>query len=291
MMNWRKILMEKTDLQIPEYKDEFNINCPFHDDRSPSLSVNLSKGLYICHAGCSQGTLKEFLIQYLGTRMFTLPHEEDYDSVFNIDDSEIEEEIGELPEVVCPFDFNNFPAWILDRGFKRPTISKWGFGKNCATGSLVIPIKDSSSRLVGWACRRAGKKKPKYVYSEGLRKSHILFGEHLVKSGMKSICITEGPLDTIWLDQNGFSSVALLGLYMSSAQEKRLKNLKVGEYVVCLDNDIEGRVATRRVGQELSKYAVVSYIQLPDLAKDVQDVREKEKIVSIINNRTCFGGF
>lgn len=299
MMNWRKILQEKTNLQIPDSKDEFNIRCPFHDDKVPSLSINTKHGLWICHSGCGQGTLREFLVKYLGTRMFTLPHEEDYDFIFSLEDIE-EEEIGELSEVVCPFDFSDFPAWIMDRGFNRPTIKKWGFGRNKATGSLVIPIKDNNARLVGWVCRAPPKSEHRYTYSKGLRTSQLLFGEHFLKNASgwidpikgpySYICIVEGPLDAIWLDQNKIPAVALLGINMSRSQERRLENLRAGEFVLCLDNDIAGQTAIKTIGRRLAKYGVVSYIQLPESAKDVQDVRKKDQIVSIINNRTCFQG-
>lgn len=34
--------------------------CPFHDDKTASLSVNIEKGVWKCHAGCGQGGLIEF---------------------------------------------------------------------------------------------------------------------------------------------------------------------------------------------------------------------------------------
>ena len=51
---------------VPNDKDEFNIECPFHDDMSPSLSINIEKGMWICHVGCGQGSIKYFLSKYLG---------------------------------------------------------------------------------------------------------------------------------------------------------------------------------------------------------------------------------
>ena len=40
--------------------DEATTNCVFHDDRNPSLSVNLEKGVWTCHAGCGNGGILEF---------------------------------------------------------------------------------------------------------------------------------------------------------------------------------------------------------------------------------------
>jgi putative DNA primase/helicase len=37
-----------------------NVRCPFHDDRTASLSLNLDKGLFNCHANCGSGGLVDF---------------------------------------------------------------------------------------------------------------------------------------------------------------------------------------------------------------------------------------
>jgi putative DNA primase/helicase len=38
---------------------EGKCRCPFHDDESPSFSVNAVKGTWVCHAGCGGGGIKE----------------------------------------------------------------------------------------------------------------------------------------------------------------------------------------------------------------------------------------
>jgi putative DNA primase/helicase len=40
--------------------NELTALCPFHDDRSPSFSANIEKGVWKCHAGCGEGGLIEF---------------------------------------------------------------------------------------------------------------------------------------------------------------------------------------------------------------------------------------
>ena len=38
--------------------------CCFHDDRTPSLSVNTEKGCYKCHAGCGAGGILDFEMKF-----------------------------------------------------------------------------------------------------------------------------------------------------------------------------------------------------------------------------------
>ena len=37
------------------------IACPFHLDNRASCAINLDKGVWICFAGCGQGSLKTFI--------------------------------------------------------------------------------------------------------------------------------------------------------------------------------------------------------------------------------------
>lgn len=44
--------------------EETNINCPFHDDKNPSCSINKSKGLFYCHGCGARGDMIEFYKLY-----------------------------------------------------------------------------------------------------------------------------------------------------------------------------------------------------------------------------------
>lgn len=36
---------------------EINTHCPIHEDRSPSFSINMDTGLWICFSGCGRGNI------------------------------------------------------------------------------------------------------------------------------------------------------------------------------------------------------------------------------------------
>jgi len=90
----------------------------------------------------------------------------------------------------------------------------------------------------------------------------------------------------MWLNQHGFNSVALLGAHMSKQQEDLLVKLPTDELVICLDNDEAGRIGKEKISTCISKRFVLTYIQLPDKYKDVQEVRDIDELQQIINNRT-----
>lgn len=43
---------------------EVKVVCPFHKDHTPSLSLNLEKGVWKCHAGCGQGGMIAFEMKF-----------------------------------------------------------------------------------------------------------------------------------------------------------------------------------------------------------------------------------
>ena len=112
-----------------------------------------------------------------------------------------------------------------------------------------------------------------------------MFGECNIEA-CSFVCVTEGTLDTIWLDQHGYNSVALLGANMSTSQQEAVLKLPTDELVLCLDNDDAGKIGTDRIMSCISTRFVVSYIQLPNEYKDVQDIRDETVLKEIIKERT-----
>ena len=285
--DWASILTD-VGINVPISDNQFNIACPFHMDNQPSLSINIDRGVWICHVGCGQGSLKSFLKEYLEfswdeTNNYLQKRYASFDvNLFDMEDTN--EEI-QSKDLVFPFEIGLVPPWIFDRGFSKSTLRKW----ECAIddeGSLVIPVKDKKGLLTGWISRRLYLT-PKYLYSKGFKKSHNLFGIHLLKPS-EFICITEGSLDTMWLDQLGYTSVALLGAHMSKIQEDLLINLPTKELVICLDNDEAGINASEDMLTRLSNRCIVSVINIPKTGKgykDVQDIKDREVLAKIIKQR------
>ena len=273
-------------IDIPIDRPQVTIECPFHDDTHDSCSINTDDGKWICFRGCGQGSLRTFVQRILGLDKLAVDKYLMDKSLFlDIDmfDSISPPVNGKLPEVTFPHTAGQVPWWIFDRGFTKKTLKYWECGVD-NYNNLIIPIKDRDARLVGWVTRQYNRE-PKYLYSKGLQKSKVLFGEDKLKK-VPFVCITEGSLDTIWLNQCGYSSVAILGSMLSLSQQEALIKLSTDELVLCLDNDEAGRLGTDRAMACISKRFVVSYVKLPKGFKDVQDIRDKNVLEEVINNRT-----
>ncbi len=282
--------------------NEILCRCPFpeHEDNNPSCSINIDKNLYNCFV-CGGGTLEQLAIR-LGFKIGNDFQNIQPESLFDIKEDnykEVEDINIQLPEVKFPFQITgDAPEFIYERGFTKGYIDKrFEMCYNTSTGSLILPIRDSNKRIVGWVSRRPNGIEPKYLYSPvGFEKSKVLFGEHLLRKEQNFVCVCEGPLDAIWLDQHGYNAVAILGMQLSETQQRRLINLQKGEYIICLDNDKAGRTGIYGYRDKqkqyhpgfiskMKKYGLLSVIDLPEDKKDVQDIRDLKQLVDIIEKR------
>jgi len=55
----RKFFRHHLGSSLPS-RDQVSLHCPFHDDQTPSLSVNLANGVWCCQAGCGKGGMIDF---------------------------------------------------------------------------------------------------------------------------------------------------------------------------------------------------------------------------------------
>jgi DNA primase len=283
MTDWTQVLTN-IGFDVPLGQDQFQILCPFHSDRVKSCSLNTEKGVWICFAGCGQGSLITFIKKYKNWSneqidLFLNKYKTDYDDIFNF---ELDEVDSILPEVQIPYTQFKVPNWIFDRGFNKSTLKKWKCGVTGNNG-LVIPVEDKDLRTVGWIVRQE-KNIPKYLYSTGLKKSKLLFGQSYIKP-CNSIYVTEGALDAMWMDQLGYPSVALLGMNMSKTQRELLLTLPTKEIILCLDNDDAGEIGRNNILDSLMGKITLSYIKLPKEYKDVQEIKSCDILKDIIKNR------
>ena len=290
MIDWIEAL-EKVGIDVPLGIDEFSIKCPFHEDKVASCAINIDKGVWICFAGCGQGSLKTFLKKHLNyndiqlTEVLTPKPSLSLDIFDDIDITKVDEEIEDV--FIPDFIPNKFPKWIYERGFTESVLKFWGCGTN-NWDDLIIPIHNTQNKLVGWVARRQ-KAIPKYMYSYKFQKSKVLFGAHKLANVEKHVlCVTEGSLDTMWLWQHGLPSVAILGATMSKEQCNLLRSLKIEEIVLCFDNDVAGQRAAEKATTMLSSSVLTSVIELPNMYKDVQEINNQALLKEVIANRSFF---
>ncbi len=268
--------------------------CPWpanhaNGDANPSFSVFVDTGYWTCFTGCGGGPMTSLVASLLGmtknSALKWLLVNGGEVSVTDVWDClpSFQENPPSSDHKTFMIDYNQqisdrTSSYIVERGFTRITLKKWGFRYDPVNLAIVIPVLNiAGTQLVG-IIRRAvpGSSLPvKYFYSPGFNKSQHLFGaNHHPKDGM--VMLVEGSLDAVWLHQHGINqAVALLGVTCSPTQQKLLASL--GDTVVlALDNDLAGRQATETLKKQLQKQFNVLTVCWPAGVKDPQELSSEE---------------
>lgn len=233
------------------------MRCPFHDDRTPSFYVNKENGAWICHAGsCGLHGSFDKLYKLLQN---TVSVPVDYISAFR--------EKAKAVDIGLKF--------LIDRGFTADMLDRWEIAYNEEVGAVEIPCRRPDGHFVGYILRMPEGEKPKYRHPAGFPRTNILFGiDKLLPLGeRKEVCLVEGPLDAIWLQEAGAPGVAILGTALAEEQVTILYELNVRHVCLCFDNDEAGAQATAAAAKAIPHNGMwLRSIRLPPDYKDIQEV-------------------
>jgi DNA primase len=208
-------LMQGTQEKPSKHGIELRLHCPFHEDSTPSLSINAETGKFHCF-GCHAkgGDIFDFVVAKEGisagdrtkSRRKAALHIQDWsggapaataaaqppaaaDTAPPGEDVTPAEEPEEGSNPPLKFTFkhldNRHPYLTQDRGLKEATIDFFGLGlhagKGIMQGRAVIPIHNEQGELVAYAGRSIGEApagEGKYRFPPNFKKSLVLFNLH-----------------------------------------------------------------------------------------------------------------
>jgi DNA primase len=211
-------LMQGTTEKRSKRGLELRLRCPFHEDKTPSLSINAETGKFHCF-GCHAkgGDIFDFVVtkegisagdrtksrrkaalliqDWFGVGTEAPPASQTppaADTAAPVGD--VTPPTDETDESVNPplkFAFkhldNRHPYLLQDRSLKEATIDAFGLGhhagKGIMQGRVVIPIHNEQGELVAYAGRWPAdtgwlEGSDKYQLPPGFRKSRVLFNLH-----------------------------------------------------------------------------------------------------------------
>lgn len=268
--------------------DNVSLNCPIHNDKHPSFSINRHDGRWICFSKCGGGSIENLVEAVLGMS----PPQAHHWLLSYTDGSTVQLEKllhppPQEPELIETLDLDNLqkgvcPDWFAKRGFDASDMDIWSIYYEPRTDAIVIPISN------GFVKRFPPGAFIRYYYSKGLNKKQQLFGYYrMIRQTRPIDCmlLTEGSLDTMWVVKAGFDAAAILGSSISDSQVQRIALLNPKEVVLAFDNDDAGRKVARTADRKMSQKFNLQCIQLPDDTKDVQELSINQ-LQSIINQRT-----
>lgn len=280
--------------------------CPYHEDNSPSFSVNIRKRLFICYACGAKGNMTQ-LLQHLGISD-TLEQDE-----ISLDElsSKIKVAGEEASRTVRPPVGIPIPAtiysdsdaikryWEEERKLSRFAVQAYKLGYDSLNDEAIIPVRDFNGHNIGMIRRTFDPSRPRYLYSKGMKTSEVVFGAYeamrlaesqLVSKGV--LVITEGAVDAMTVyskapassvsanEKMFFVGVAILGSRMSKTQANIIKRLGFEEIIIATDMDRAGKTAQVQVATMLKDIRVGSLVHKahwPEQSgKDLNSLSESE---------------
>lgn len=222
---------------------ELKGRCPFHEDATPSLSVNREKGLWNCFGCGASGNVETFLRRVEGapvapplrvvspapkTDTFTNAHAEALGILAGLYHDELRKPKHEAARAYLRARVPGITDELIERfrigfcvgGVAGKLSGDMGVGKSLRevgavkangaehfSGCLVFPIEDHSGRAVGMYGRRVVDREPHHLYLPGLHRG--IWNAHGL-AGAAEVFIAEAIIDALALVSLGFDSVTAL---------------------------------------------------------------------------------
>lgn len=216
--------------------------CPAHPDARPSFFLYLSDNRGFCKS-CGFKTDLPGLIQKVTGKTLAESRKEARQLVRGGDSRPVRRSDSNSPRPGS----RSLGHYATDQGidyWESRHVSeisrlRYRLGYDEAKGAVVIPVHTPKGEPAGLVYRYTDKNSFKrYENSPGMEPSKLLWGYHYLKRPRR-VYVTEGPLDAILLNQNGYPAVATLTSSISKYQIKLL-NKTGAEICVVLDSDKAG---------------------------------------------------
>jgi DNA primase len=194
------------------------------------------------------------------------------------------ERVPETPEIDLSYD-TFVPQIGLEyleaREINAQSIAQWEIGWDHDDKRLVIPARDEHGQMRFLIRRVLDKREPKYLYSEGVSKTSLLFGAcYLQIDQVESdgLVLVEGSLDAIRLHQNGFrNAVAILGTGISKQQRNIVAKYRPRRVYLMFDKDVSGVRNIEICATELRKYPLY-VVRYPKHRSDPAEMGKEEVV-------------
>jgi len=320
------ILLDSFKLEYTQDKDNIFMRCPIHEgsDNPNGLSISLDKQMWKCWTrGCHehyQSDIFGFIKGVLGTDSFSdvlkyiskLYNFEEakggnnklVDTNINSDDCDFSTivrsvgksktknrccNIGTNPTNIT--DTGVVSPYFISRGFREETlrffgVQEWDRHSPTHKNRAIIPIWFNSI-LVGYIARATKEwLQPKYIFSEGIKKSEYLYNyDNAIKAAQDThaMFLVEGQGDVWRLWECGVhNAVGLFGKDISGTQRSLLLKSGVTTLLILTDNDQAGRESKIKIKRDLGRLFKLVFPRMH--TKDLGDMSNQDVKLNILKD-------
>lgn len=290
---------------------EWQALCPFHEDTTPSLSVNIRKGLYICYACGAKGNMKQLAKHFNDQEPVnqSASIEEVSEGIQQLS-SQLHQTTRHTFEVPYPNRYTDNESvkeyWLKKRDVPDNAIKEYKLGYDELEEDAIIPLSNINGQVLGLVRRTNSPEKaelgyPKYKYPKGLKISEILFGadiavrrfsESFYQPFTSVLVICEGTVDAVSVPhimatyhntvetRYRLAGVAMLGARMSDSQAQIIKRIAPNIILIATDQDRAGAMAAMQVAELLKTLRMgIRTVRVGWSSSNGKDIAELSKFI------------
>jgi DNA primase len=285
-------VLDRLKLEGEVIQKEFVGLCVFHQESgSPNLEINTQTGLWHCWVCGEKGNLPGLVMRLLGsTYREAVDIISEYSSMLDIVAMR-KRNLAELNTILNPVrhrfttvsieQYRKGRSWWWHNGiphgrFSRRTVRRFDLGYDAPSKRAVIPVR-ASNKWVGIIKRAVNETQyPRYLYSEGFDRRHVLYGLPYIPPDYDSCVVVEGAKDALRAYEYGLDNfVATLGTALTKEQLALIQD-RFDEVTVFCDNDAPGHIAQFRMCQQLAEIVTRVYVvQWGTNRKDPNELSEE----------------
>lgn len=222
--------------------------CEVHDDTSPSASVNVLKGLWVCYACGASGSVEDGVP----------PKAEDLAMML-----EPERVTRVFPEVYNDLFVQPGPIYWHSR-LAPWVVHSLRMGEDPVNGFATFPVHLGDGRFAG-----VGRRDPdpgaeqRFLYPSGWSASHSVFGNHGRYDLWKVLALVEGASDAAACQEVGCPALAVFGSGVKKPQVEQIARFTPSLILIGFDMDAAGEKATTAAFSQLGRISAITRVRWP----------------------------
>lgn len=225
--------------------------CPFHNEKTPSFSVDREKKMFKCFGCGESGDVIDFVAKVKGIE--GLEAAKLLADMYNISYETAAPKPKEPKEVIkeyltaCIADIGQ-TDYFKNRGLNSSTVKKFKLGFDKKRNAVVIPY---SGKLEYYQTRSIAEKiffKPK---TEDAGAEPLYNKEVLGAKTKEPVFVVESPICAMSITQCGGAAVSTCGTSGWRKVIENIKNKQANSFILCFDNDEPGQKVSQTLAAEL----------------------------------------
>lgn len=268
----------------------FKVLCPFHTERTASLSVDENKGLFYCFGCGASGSVIDLTarLEKISPREAAIKLSSEfsigeitnfkYQAIKTYNQVNTWTHKRHVDSIDAPYELRDLPPGY--RNLSKASIDH--FSLSLTDHGVYFPIHDLEGHTVGYSIRRPDGVVPKYLNSKGIPKE-VPYGlyqnkDEIIKRGFA--IVTEGQIDCVTCWDRGYRNVvAAMGSSLTDPQAYSLLRYTT-RLVLLFDGDKPGRIGAARTNRRWSKCFLIRVELLPAGIDPAEWLAEKSTSVS-----------